>query len=106
MEIYNVGQDELSDYDFSEIREGKYRWIVYDYLNEGYEGSGTAVAYREDDGLLYCKNLGHCSCYGPMDSWATGCDKMTVEEFLKDKDSIMDYDCKDAIKCKVRELVG
>jgi hypothetical protein len=106
MEIYNVGKDELRDWNFTDIKGELYRWMVYDYVDGGYDGDGTAVAYREDAGLLYCKNLSHCSCYGPLDSWETSCVKMTVEEFLRDKDSIMDYDCKDAIKRKVRELVS
>ncbi len=105
MRIYNVGTDELSDWDFNEVKEEKYKWIVYWYENGGYDGSGEAVA-MDQDGLLHCKNLGHCSCYGPMDSWETGCATMTVEEFLKDKDSIMDYDCKDEIKKQVRRLTA
>jgi len=105
MRIYNVGKDELSDWDFNEVKQEKYKWIVYEYENGGYDGSGHAVA-MDQDGLLHCKDLGHCSCYGPMDSWETGCSTMTVEEFLKDKDSIFDYDCKDEIKKQVRRLTA
>lgn len=102
MDIYKVGKCELADWDFTDLKE--YSWIVYDYDGGGYDGWGTAVAYKE--GLLYCKDLGHCSCYGPMDCWETSCTKVTVDEFLRDKDSIMDYDCNDPIKSKVRELLG
>ncbi len=106
MDIYSVGKDELSDWDFSEVKDGLYRWIVYEYENYGYEGDGTAVAYKESDGLLYCKGLGHCSCYGPMDSWETSASKVSVEEYLRDKEDIFEEDGKDVIKSKVRELVG
>lgn len=106
MLIYNVGVDELREWDFREVKAEAYKWIVYDYQDGGYDGSGVAVAYKEENGLLYIKNLGHCSCYGPMDSWETECYVMTVAELLRDKDSVMDFDCKDAIKNKVRELIG
>ena len=106
MLIYSVGQDELSDWDFKEIQAEAYKWIVYEYESGSYDGSGQAVAFKEENGLLYVKNLGHCSCYGPMDSWETDCEVMTVAEFLRDKDSIMDTDCKDVVKNKVREHVG
>lgn len=106
MKIYNVGKVELCEYDFSEIKDQiKYEWMVYWYDQDGYDGSGEAVALGKD-GVLYCKNLGHCSCYGPMESWETGCSQLTVEEFFRDKDSIFDYDCKEAIKKEVRSLLG
>lgn len=38
-------------------------WYKYDY--GCYEGSGYLV-YKQDDGWGY-KDLGHCSCYGPME---------------------------------------
>jgi hypothetical protein len=106
MRIYNVGTDELSDWDFNEVSQDKYKWIVYWYENGGYDGNGEAVALGKDDDKLYCKNLGHCSCYGPMDSWETGCTMMSVDEFLKDKDDIFEYDCKEEIKKKVRRLTA
>jgi hypothetical protein len=104
MKIYSVGKDELCDWDFNDIKQEKYKWVVYEYENYGYEGGGHAVA-MDHEGTLYCKDLGHCSCYGPLDSWETGCTKMSVEEFLKDKESILEYDCTDVIKNKVRCLV-
>lgn len=105
MEIYSVGCDELDDWDWKEIEAEKYIWTVYWYESGCYEGSGEAVTLGKD-GLLYCKDLGHCSCYGPMEDWETGCSVMTVEEFLREKDNIHDYDCKEVVKDKVRSLLS
>lgn len=38
---------------------------VYWYVSGSYEGSGNALLYR--DGAWYHKDLGHNSCYGPLD---------------------------------------
>lgn len=101
MKIYQVGPD--VPYDLSE--DDRFEWIVHYYEDGGYDGSGEAVGLCKDDGLLYIKNLGHCSCYGPMDGGMESGDKMTVAEFLKDKDDIHSYDARTEIKDKVKELV-
>lgn len=107
MKIYNVGSDELGNWDLKDVeaQEDQFEWFVYDYQNGGYDGSGEAVALGKD-GKLHCKNLGHCSCYGPMDGWPYSTEVVAVEDFFKTKDNVLDYDCKDAIKAKVAELLG
>ena len=64
MKIYNIGPDELSEYDLNELNQ-ELEWLVVFYENYGYEGGGEAVGYA--DGKLHIKGLGHCSCFGPAD---------------------------------------
>lgn len=105
MKIYNVGPDEMWDSDMPGEDNQKFEWLVYSYENGSYEGSGEAVALCKEDGLLYVKNLGHCSCYGPMDGGMEAGAKVTIAYFLSQKDNIHSYDAMDEIKEKVRELL-
>jgi hypothetical protein len=43
--------------------------LWYWYAYGSYEGSGMALVRVEQGYLLY--GLGHCSCYGPWESWDT-----------------------------------
>lgn len=102
--IYQVGPDTV--YEEAEIRQDeRYEWFVYWYENGGYDGSGEAVALCKEDGLLHTWNLGHCSCYGPLDGWATGGEKVTIYEYTREKDDIMTPDAMDCLKKKVAELL-
>ncbi len=108
MKIYSVGPDELDEYTLEKVRKDeRLDWMVYFYKNEGYDGSGEAVAGKDE--LIYLWDLSHCSCYGPLDGWET-CDlakatRQTVAEFLEPKESIFDVDCKAVIRAKVTELI-
>lgn len=103
MQVYQVGPD--VPYDLPE-GDDRFEWIVHYYEDGGYDGSGEAVGLNKEDGLLYVKNLGHCSCYGPFDGGMDGADKYEVAKFLEDKDDIMSYDAGKEIKDKVKELLG
>ena len=105
MLVFSVGPDELNKWDLQEVNkfQDDYVWLVYWYEGGGYEGSGEAVALYKD-GLLHCKNLGHCSCYGPMEGWGSE-NVMTIEKFLEPKDDIHVFDCMEAVKEKVKSLV-
>lgn len=106
MKIYQVGPDVLSDWDIEELGgNDRFEWLVHWYLSGSYEGEGEAVALSKDGETLYVKNLGHCSCYGPMDGGMESGDKMTVEKFLEVKENVLDYDCRKEIKDKVFELL-
>jgi len=83
--------------------ESSFVWYVYDYWEGSYEGGGHAVGLGID-GLLSVGDLGHCSCYGPMEVWSPT--DMTIDEFFRPKDSVHDYDCPASIVEKVRELLG
>jgi hypothetical protein len=39
--------------------------IIYDYHTEPYEGHGNMLIFK--NGLWFHQNLGHCSCFGPLD---------------------------------------
>ena len=104
MKIYNVGPDELTDYGLKYM-DGAYKWLVYWYEIGGYDGSGEAVALRED-GMLVVKNLGHCSCYGPMEDWATGSSVVSRDEYLRKKEDIHDLTVMEAVDEKVRKLLA
>lgn len=51
-------------------------WFITDYEYGNYDGSGSAVGFDGTDLLVY--NLGHCSCYGPLESSP---DKLSVERY-------------------------
>lgn len=98
MEVYCVGQDEL---DFTE--DDRYEWVVYEYTEDWYEGYGEAVALRKD-GLLCIFNLGHCSCYGPLDEWPNPGEVQTVQDYIRPIESAIDERSNPIVE-KIRELV-
>ena len=104
MKIYQLG-DELCDWDLNEVSDADFEWLIHDYEIGCYDGSGQAVALGKD-GRVWVKDLGHCSCYGPMDSWETGCSIITVEELLREKDDVHDIRINGTILSKAKELLG
>ncbi len=104
MQIYSVGRHEMLPCEFETVDPDVYEWLCYDYTNEGYEGWGMVIALRKD-GKLQSVYLGHCSCYGPMDSWGKG-EIVTRAEFFRKKVSIFDNDWSERLKAKVRELLN
>ena len=105
MKIYNVGKD--VPYDLPSEDDSTYVWLVFDYEDGGYDGQGTAVALGVD-GLIYVKDLSHCSCYGPFDGfgygkWSPG---VTIMEYMRPKDSVHDMDIVDVIHQKVVKLLN
>lgn len=99
MNVYNVGPDELS------FNEDDFEFIVCWYESGYYCGSGEAVGFCKTDKMIYVKNLGHCSCYGPMDDGMKSGDTYDIKYFLQDKDNIHSYDAREEIKDKVEELL-
>ena len=57
---------ELSDYDFKPLEDMGFDVVAYWYSAGCYEGSGELVGRR--NGLWCHLDLGHCSCYGPVES--------------------------------------
>jgi hypothetical protein len=71
--------------------------FVSDYESDYYEGSGTAILLTEDNRVeIY--NLGHCSCYGPLDYGP--CE--TFDSVNKFKESVSC--CGDILESKFWEL--
>ena len=56
---------ELSKYDMKNFTENNIKWAVYYYVNWGYEGQGQILMRKNKKWYLH--DLGHCSCYGPLD---------------------------------------
>ena len=67
-------------------------FIVYHYESGSYEGDGYALYYMDDHWYMY--NMGHCSCYGPFDSFPEDSVKFTTLKKAKEKllkDNISGY---------------
>lgn len=56
----------LSDYDIDELKKQGFEEVRYFYGDGSYCGTGELIALK--DGLWYHWDMGHCSCYGPVDS--------------------------------------
>lgn len=73
-------------------------WCVTHYSSGDYDGSGEAYAFK--DGPLFSGGLGHCSCYGPLDSgWDKG---VPVSDFLRDVTCAPMAE----VDAKIKELLG
>lgn len=120
-EFYSVGPDELNISDEEIENASIFKWQVYHYTSEPYEGHGDIVAYDPKDNMLYYSGLNHCSCYGPeiitgypatrvniLGDVVSANDvfQITIEEFFRDKEDIHEQDFCKEIKDKVRELLS
>lgn len=56
-----------------------YKKVVYHYVDGDYDGWGELIALNNEN-LLEVFDLGHCSCYGPLDNAAY--ETVTVQEYL------------------------
>ena len=65
---YKVGPDEFSSWDLETLPDD-YEWMIYYYEYESYDGHGTCVVKINDEQYMVL-NLGHCSCFGPLDDQA------------------------------------
>lgn len=105
VEVYNVGLQQLEDYELKEIvNDKRFLWTVYWYESGSYEGDGEAVSLGKN-GLLYKTSLGHCSCCGPTENWSGTHTEIQIDEFFRYKESIMDEDSRKEVKDKVAELL-
>lgn len=79
---------ELSDYEVQKLIDFGVERAWYWYAQGSYEGSGQILMLK--DGLYYLHDMGHCSCYGPVEDLElkNGTDLKTIEaacskEYLK-----------------------
>lgn len=83
-------KDELDSYDIDRIKNLNPDVFIYSYENHGYEGSRFAV-WRKDKKWSY-QELGHCSCYGPLEDLASSNNmKFTLKQILKVGDTYGEY---------------
>ncbi len=100
MKIYCLNEEACYAPGEADEQFDHYEWLVYDYWDQdGYSGDGEGVALGKD-GLLYVYNLGHCSCYGPFDSFGSHDGGITVEKYLETEN-----DATDPFNQKVRDKV-
>jgi hypothetical protein len=69
-EFVQAGPEEI-DFKYYEdtLKLIRAKKVVYWYQSGSYDGSGTAVIVDEDNNYHEI-DLGHCSCYGPLDDLA------------------------------------
>ena len=81
MKFYKVCEDDFGE-EYCKLPNGV-KWVAYDYTNEGYEGSGSALVAWED-GTFHFEDMSHCSCYSPLENVAT---QNRAKHSLKDIES-------------------
>lgn len=100
MKIYNVGIEPLSEYDLERLDGEDYEYFIYNYADFGYDGSGTAVL-KDENGKFILIDLGHCSCYGPLEERNPKC-IYSLEEIIK----LLDKRCQDEYDRRYAESVA
>lgn len=108
MKIYNVGKDILDEDDLKYLDEKVYEYLIYNYKTGYWEGDGAAVL-KDNNGKFMLIDLGHCSCYGPLEGRDPKC-IYSLDEIIKllNKRCRDEYDgeyVKDIAK-KLKELEG
>lgn len=81
MKIYNVGKDPLGEYDLEYLDERIYEYFIYNYEGYIYSGNGAAVL-KDKNGKFIFIELGHCSCYGPIEERNPKC-IYSLDEIIK-----------------------
>ncbi len=89
MKVYNVGHEELDEYDLEYLDKEAYEYLIYNYESGDYEGDGAAVL-KDKNGKFILIDLGHCSCYGPLEERVPKC-IYSLEEIIK----LLDKRCQD-----------
>jgi len=93
--IYELGPSELGKEPEGAI------WTVAHYTEQEYDGKGESVSLMPD-GTLLIHDLGHCSCYGPLEESG---DTVSVADYLESASSVHGYVTNHAVDAKVRELL-
>lgn len=108
MKIYNVGKDSLNKYDLEYLDKEAYEYLIYNYEAGDYQGDGAAVL-KDNNGKFILIDLGHCSCYGPLEERNPKC-IYSLEEIIK----LLDRRCQytwggeyiENVAKKLKELEG
>lgn len=115
MKIYNVERkeeydpdtepSEIDDDDLEYLDKKDYEYIICSYAQDMWSGEGAAVL-KDINGKFMFIELGHCSCYGPLEERNPKC-IYSLEEIIK----LLDKHCKDiyggyakAVAEKLKEL--
>lgn len=118
MKIYNVERkeaydpdtepSEIDDDDLQYLDEKYYEYIICSYAQDMWSGEGAAVL-KDRNGKFMFIELGHCSCYGPIEYPNPKC-IYSLEEIIK----LLDKRCQDVygseyikdVAKKFKELEG
>lgn len=97
----------IDDDDLQYLDEKDYEYIICSYAQDMWSGEGAAVL-KDRNGKFMFIELGHCSCYGPLEERNPKC-IYSLEEIIK----LLDKHCKDtyggyakAVAEKLKELEG
>ena len=100
MKIYNVGKDPLGEYDLEYLDKDIYEYFIYNYEGYIYSGIGAAVL-KDNNGKFMFIELGHCSCYGPIEERNPKC-IYSLDEIIK----LLDKRCQDEYEGKYTKDVA
>lgn len=89
MKTYNVGKDALSEDDLEYLDEKVYEYLIYNYKTNYWKGDGAAVL-KDKNGKFMLIDLGHCSCFGPLEECNPKC-IYSLDEITK----LVDKRCQD-----------
>ena len=99
MKIYNVERkeaydpdtesSEIDDDDLEYLDKKDYEYIICSYAQDMWSGEGAAVL-KDRNGKFMFIELGHCSCYGPLEERNPKC-IYSLDEITK----LLDKRCKD-----------
>lgn len=78
-----------------------YKWLITDYYNGSWDGTGDALACTTKN-ILESYNLSHCSCYGPFDNGLI--DTYTIEELFGPRVVLTNNNSQEILD-KARELL-
>lgn len=106
MREYNLGPGELTLDGYDKLPDDNIEWVVYFYESDYYDGNGVAV-WKVGD-RFGMQNLGHCSCYGPVED-ANKATMSLIEllaEFKSMSEIDYDYEWMKPVYGKIVSLVG
>lgn len=99
MKIYNVERkeaydpdtepSEIDDDDLQYLDKKDYEYIICSYAHDMWSGEGAAVLKARNGKFMFIE-LGHCSCYGPLEERNPKC-IYSLEEITK----LLDKRCQD-----------
>jgi len=72
----------LSEFEIESLKPYGFDLFAYWYVEGDYDGSGNAIIRQGDQWFTY--DLGHCSCYGPLEhlSNSLGSPRSSLEELF------------------------
>lgn len=100
MKIYDIGNSSLQECDLEYLDKEAYEYFIYNYEEYEYVGSGAAVL-KDNNGKFILLELGHCSCYGPIEERNPKC-IYSLDEIIK----LLDKRCQDEYEGKYTKDVA